>query len=399
MVSPADPLRLLRVLVVDDTATNRQVLSVFLRRLGHHVDLVEDGAQAVARFAADSYDLVIMDVMMPVMDGYEATRRIKAMCADRWVPVVFLSALDSDESLVAGLEAGGDDYLNKPINFVVLEAKLRSISRALFLYRELEETRRVLQVYHDDREAENALAAEIFEQLMQRPGLSDPLLHYWMNPTSHFSGDIVAAARSPDDRLFVLLADATGHGLAAAISVLPALTLFYDTVERAPPLGRMVERINEQLRKSLPAGRFVCCSCVCVDPQRGMCEVWSGGLPDALLIDANGRVQRSLRSAQLPLGIVEFDEAACATEPLSPGSGTQLVLFSDGLIEARNAHGEEFGMARLCAALAGAPPAERLAAVKDAVLAHVDDEAPHDDVTLMIVDLIAPPSCPEESQP
>jgi len=398
-MSAATSAQLLRILVADDTATNRQILSVFLRRLGHHVDLVEDGAQAVARFSPDAHDLVIMDVMMPVMDGYEATRRIKAACGDHWVPVVFLSALDSDESLVAGLEAGGDDYLPKPVNFVVLKAKLRSLSRALFLRRELEETRRVLQVYHDDREAENVLAAEIFEQLMQRPGLSDPLLHYWMNPASHFSGDIVAAARSPDDRLFVLLADATGHGLAAAISVLPVLTLFYDAVERAPPLGRMVERINEQLCKSLPVGHFVCCGCICVDPLTGVCELWSGGLPDALLIDADGRVQRSLHSAQLPLGIIEFDEATCATDSLPSAPGAQLVLFSDGLVEARNAEDEEFGMDRLVAALASAPPAERLAAVKDAVLEHTGAEAPHDDTTLVLIDLPARMPTPEETHP
>ncbi len=119
------------ILVVDDTATNRQILGVFLKKLGHQVDLAEDGAQAVELFAAKAYDLVIMDVMMPVMDGYEATRRIKAMCGNRWVPVIFLSALDKDESLVTGLEAGGDDYLPKPVNFVVLAAKLRSLSRAL----------------------------------------------------------------------------------------------------------------------------------------------------------------------------------------------------------------------------------------------------------------------------
>ncbi|MCX8017866.1 MAG: response regulator, partial [Rhodocyclaceae bacterium] len=139
-----------RVLVVDDTATNRQILAVFLKKMGHTVDLAEDGAKAVAMFAASDYDIVIMDVMMPVMDGYEATRRIKAMCGDRWVPVVFLSALDKDENLIAGLDAGGDDYLAKPVNFLVLEAKLRSLSRALALRRELEDSRRFNQAVTDN---------------------------------------------------------------------------------------------------------------------------------------------------------------------------------------------------------------------------------------------------------
>ena len=377
-----------QILVVDDTATNRQILSVFLKKLGHSVDLAEDGAQAVEMFASKSYDVVIMDVMMPVMDGYEATRRIKQMCGDRWVPVIFLSALDKDENLVAGLEAGGDDYLSKPVNFVVLEAKLRSFSRAISLRRDLEETRRSLQIYHDNHEVENQLAVEILEQLMQRPGLSDPSLHYWMNPATNFSGDIVAAARALDGRFYILLADATGHGLAAAISVLPVLTLFYDVAEFGLPLGRMIAKINSQLHNALPVGRFVACACLCIDAKMDRSEFWLGGMPDALLIGIDGSLIREIASANLPLGIDDFDWRKSATETLlAPPEGAQLVMFSDGLIEARSPEGEEFGMQRLLAALAGAAPGERLKAVQDAVFSHLDNDAPHDDVTVVIVDL------------
>lgn len=510
-----------RILVVDDTATNRQILAVFLKKLGHSVSLAEDGAQAVAMFAASQYDMVIMDVMMPVMDGYEATRRIKAMGGDRWVPVIFLSALDKDENLVTGLEAGGDDYLAKPVNFVVLEAKLRSLSRSIALRRELEDARRfnqavtdnlldaiitidergliesvnpacchifgyparemlgrniamlmpephrsahdgyigaylaggvpailgtpgreaeglrkdgsvfplslsisefrdrgrrmfvgalrdigaekeaerrlhentrVLQIYHDERETENALAAEIFEQLMQRPGLADPALRYWMNPASNFSGDIVAAARASDGRFYVLLADATGHGLAAAISVLPVMTLFYDIVEFGLPLGRVVAKINSQLRTALPVGHFVACACLCIDPGSGQSEVWMGGMPSAVLIDRDGRKIREVRSTYLPLGIDEFDWRRDLPEILDvPAEGAQLVLFSDGLVEAQNGTGEPFGYERLYAVLAAAPPAARLDAVKDAIALHLDEHLPHDDVTLMLVDLPGKP--------
>jgi PAS domain S-box-containing protein len=505
------------ILVVDDTATNRQILAVFLKKLGHTVSLAEDGAQAVSMFTANRFDVVIMDVMMPVMDGYEATRRIKAACGDRWVPVIFLSALDKDENLVTGLEAGGDDYLPKPVNFVVLEAKLRSLSRSLLLRRELEDARRfnqavtdnlldaivtidergtiesvnpacchifgyparemvgnnvtmlmpepyqsahdgyiaayvgggvpkilgstgieaegrrkdgsvfpislsisefrdqgrrmfvgalrdisaekaaerqllenarALQAYHDDREAENTLAVEILDQLMQRPGLSDPSLHYWMSPATNFSGDIVAAVRTPDGRYFVLLADATGHGLAAAISVLPVMTLFYDIADFGLPLGQVIAKINSQLRVALPVGRFVACTCLCIDPKTGVSEAWIGGMPSAILIDRNGNKLREVRSLYLPLGIDDIDGTAAVAEVIDvPADGGQIVMYSDGLIEAQDAAGESFGIERLIATLAGVPPEKRLDAVKDAVAAHMGDESPHDDVTLMFVDL------------
>lgn len=380
-----------RVLVVDDTATNRQVLAVFLQKMGHGVDLAVDGADAVTKFAATAYDIVIMDVMMPVMDGYEATRRIKAMCGDRWVPVILLSALDKDENLVAGLDAGGDDYLHKPVNFAVLDAKLRSLARTLALRRELEATRRNLQAYHDEREAENTLAVEILEQIMQRPGLSDPCLHYWLNPAGSFSGDILAATTAVNDRFYVLLADATGHGLAAAISVLPLLTQFYDSAGAGVPLERIIYRINTQLCAALPVGRFIAATFVCLDRQGTGSEIWIGGMPAALVIDAAGTVIRRLDADSLPLGVDYQPQDAVATRRLDCRypEGAQLVLYSDGLVEARNAAGEAFGSARLAAALAGVAGAARRDAVKDAVNQHLGARPAHDDISLLIIDLPA----------
>jgi CheY-like chemotaxis protein len=123
----------MKVLAVDDNRTNLHILQVFLKKLGHQVILAENGEEAVRMFQSEAPDLVLLDIMMPVMDGFEAARRIKAMTQERWTPVIFLSALNRDENLVEGLEAGGDDYLTKPINFVVLEAKLRSMQHSLAL--------------------------------------------------------------------------------------------------------------------------------------------------------------------------------------------------------------------------------------------------------------------------
>lgn len=378
-----------RVLVVDDTATNRQILAHFLKKLGHTVELAVDGADAVAKFTAQPSDIVIMDVMMPVMDGYEATRRIKALCGDQWVPVIFLSALDKDENLVAGLDAGGDDYLPKPVNFTIFEAKLRSLTRTLALRRELDATRRDLQIYYDEREAENTLAAEILEQIMQRPGLSDPRLHYWINSASSFSGDILAATVAVNDRFYVLLADATGHGLAAAISVLPLLTQFYDSAGAGVPVDRIIYRINTQLCVVLPTGRFIAAAFVCIDPQGGSTELWLGGMPAALMVDAAGKIIKQIDANNLPLGVDYMLQDAVTTERVEcrQTGGTQLVLYSDGLVEAQNAAGEAFGIERFAAALASAPAATRLEAVKDAVNQHLGTALAHDDISMLLIDL------------
>ncbi|HET7797541.1 MAG TPA: SpoIIE family protein phosphatase, partial [Nevskia sp.] len=349
----------LKVLVVDDTATNRQILRVFLSKLGYRVELAEDGAQAVEQFTAWNPDIVLMDVMMPVMDGYEAARIIKKICGDRWVPIVFVSALDKEENLVMGLDAGGDDYLHKPVSFVVLHAKLRSLERSIRTQQALEENRKQLrenamrlQRYHDAQEEENTLAQHIIERQMSRPGLADTSVRHWIAPAANFSGDIIAVARAPDHRLYVLLADATGHGLAAAISVLPVLTMFYDFVERGYPLDYIVTELNRQLCTTMPSGRFVAASLLWLDEETGRAHLWQGGMPDILLLDAQGAVKARFPAQQLPLGIVEFDEEAAVIPDIKLQPGEQFALFSDGLIEAADAAGVQFGMGRLCEALA-----------------------------------------------
>lgn len=505
----------MKVLVVDDTATNRQLLQIFLRKLGCQVLMAEDGARAVAMFQEQSPDLVLMDVMMPVMDGYEATRRIKALAGDRWTPVVFLSALDKDENLVAGLDAGGDDYLAKPVNFVVLKAKLHSLARTLQLQRSLDDDRRrtqaitdslfdcvitiddrgtmisaneavvtvlgyspqelvgrnvnmlmpepdrshhdgyllsylsgspekvigrpprqvtalrkdggeiqaeltvtemhyqgrrlfvgvirdiservaaerqlrkhaeVLQRYHDELEAEKALAAGIMNRLMLRQGLADPHVHHWLAPAADFSGDVVAAARGPDGRLYAMLADATGHGLAAAISVLPVLTAFYSLVERDIPLGELANEMNRRLLAFMPTGRFVAANLVCIDNNTRTAELWSGGMPEPLLLGEDGSVRRNLVAPQLPLGIVEFDDEMARVQHLEVPPGSQFALYSDGLPEAMDSRGECFGIDRLAQVLADTPPSQRLVTARAALAAHGEGLPAGDDMSMLLID-------------
>lgn len=380
-----EPEARLRVLVVDDVITNRQILQVFVEKLGHEVMLAEDGQQAIEVFGRETPDLVLMDVMMPVMNGYESTRLIKALCGERWVPVVFLSALDKEENLVNGLEVGGDDYLTKPINFVVLQAKLQSLGRAIRTQRQLMLANTELRAYREAQEAENALANDILLRQLRRGGLDDGAVSFWISPAAAVSGDVVAAARAPTGELFVMLADATGHGLAASISTLPLLTLFYEMVDWGMALSAIVARINDQLCQALPSTRFVAAALLMIDDKQGMAEAWVGGVPPVLLLGPDGAVRQTLSSNRVSLGIVEFDGDMSAVDRFEWQPGSQVTICSDGLPEAANATGEAFGMERLRAALKSAPAAERVEAVKAALRLHMGAVATHDDVTLLLV--------------
>lgn len=144
-----DSLARHKVLVVEDDALLARALADMLETLGQEALTAADGEEAVAVFIAERPDFVLMDVLLPGIDGFEATRRIKARCGDSWVPVVYLTVLGEEADLLAGLEAGGDDYLVKPVSPAVLEAKLRATLRALVLYKQVELDKRRLKAICD----------------------------------------------------------------------------------------------------------------------------------------------------------------------------------------------------------------------------------------------------------
>lgn len=182
------------------------------------------------------------------------------------------------------------------------------------------------------------------------------------------------------------MADATGHGLAAAITVLPVLSTFHAMAERGHPIGEIVAEINRNLRATLPADRFVAATLLHINEAEGTAEVWIGGMPDLLLLDPDGQVVHRMSSQQLPLGIVDSDAGMSDTTRIAWQADSQFVMYSDGLIEASSQAGEMFGMERLCKALLAARADQRVAAVQDAITAHIDSVVPHDDISLMLID-------------
>ncbi|MBM3226450.1 MAG: response regulator, partial [Candidatus Tectomicrobia bacterium] len=125
--NPVAPLSPFSILIADDDRTNRIVLSAMLKKDGHTVCMADNGTEAVDLFAQQQPDMVLMDVMMPDMNGYEAARQIKAMAGERFVPVIFLTAMTDEEALAQCIVAGGDDFLTKPYKRTLLKAKITAL--------------------------------------------------------------------------------------------------------------------------------------------------------------------------------------------------------------------------------------------------------------------------------
>jgi CheY-like chemotaxis protein len=377
----------LRVLVVDDSQAVSTMLRGFLVREGHAVTVASDGARALELFAASPPDIVLMDVVMPTVDGIEATRRLRERAGGSWVPVILLSALDTEDDVVRGLEAGADDYLVKPINLSILKAKIRSFQRIARMQNQVMEQAKVLGRLSDQQAAEEQLAHALIGNMIRRKGLDDPALAWEVLPSARFSGDAVAAARGPTGRLYAMLGDATGHGLAASVSLLPALQVFYGMVRKALPLPALVREINACLRDVLPSDRYLAAALMVVDEAGRAAEVWNGGLPRIALLDAAGVVIERFESAHVPLGILAdavFDDA-CA--PLRWDAPAEIAVCSDGVVECENAAGEAFGFERLERSLRAGPAGSRAARVVRDLEAHLAGAAAVDDASVLTIRL------------
>jgi CheY-like chemotaxis protein len=114
------------LLVVDDNSMNRIMLSRYLAKLGYSATLVENGHQALEKLQSEPFDLVLLDVEMPEMDGYQVLERLKANPRLRDIPVIMISAVEELESVVRCIELGAQDYLPKPFNPVLLRARLNA---------------------------------------------------------------------------------------------------------------------------------------------------------------------------------------------------------------------------------------------------------------------------------
>ena len=342
-----EPKSSLTVLVAEDDLLSRQLLSSYLGRNGHQVLEVENGQEAISCFGNHSVDLVILDVKMPVMDGLDACRYLKGQMQGRWAPIIMISSNDEEQDQVMGLNVGADYYLTKPISFPILEATVKSSQRIASLQRELEARNQELSAYYRNSRAENDLAQQIIERILRNSTSSDTSIHQSVRAAEQFSGDVVSIVNSQSGNTYAMLADATGHGLPAAITLMPAMELFYQMSRRGYGISSIARRINHRLREHLPPNYFLAATMVLIDPQRQTLAAWNGSSPEGYVLSPSGAITHRIPSAHPPLGVLNDDEFDDTTQLCTVEVEDRFFACTDGLTDARNEHGEMFGRQRL----------------------------------------------------
>jgi CheY-like chemotaxis protein len=379
----------LTLLIAEDSAADRLLLSTIVRRQGHQVLTAANGAEAVDLFRRQQPDLVLMDAMMPVMDGFEAARQIKALAGETLVPIIFLTSLTESEALARCLEAGGDDFLAKPYNQVILAAKIKAMDRLRRLQATVLQQRDLIAKHHDYLLNEQRVAKAVFDKVAHSGCLSASNIRYLQSPYALFNGDLLLAAYTPAGDMHVLLGDFTGHGLPAAVGAMPLAEVFYGMTAKGYGLAETLREMNAKLKRILPVDMFCCATLLCLSFQRRSVEVWNGGMPDGYLHRIATGEREPLTARHLPLGVLSPQAFDDRTEVHSMTVGDRVFLLSDGVIDTSDANDQLFGVERLQQVFAANREPDRLFEDIEQALRDFRGEA-RDDVSMVEVSLLEP---------
>ncbi len=392
MPAPRGPREALshgNILIVDDTPANLRLLSQMLAGQGYHVRPVPDGSLALAAAQAETPDLVLLDIRMPEMDGYQVCERLKADDLTHDIPVIFISALDATQDKVRAFHTGGVDYITKPFQVEEVLARVET-------HLALRELQRRLQDANEKMAQELSLAGEVQASFLPQelPSIPGWQLSATLIPARETSGDFYDFIPLPEARLGILIADVSDKGAGAALYMALSCTLMRTYSRQYPEQPELVlSAVNNRILNETNANQFVTAFYGILDPVTGeLIYSNAGHCPPLHLHVADGNKVQKLAATGIPLGIFEGRAWRRKTTRIDPGD--LLVLYTDGITEAHSEQAALFCEERLlesvCASLrtAGSQP-PKAEEIQDPILADVHrfaGNAPqHDDIALIIL--------------
>lgn len=334
----------MRILVVDDDTLNRFLLVHLLEQQGYMDTFeAEDGAVAIELAKRIKPDLILLDIVMPEVNGYEVALNLKKLAGDIYLPIIFMTSFEDEEALARCLEVGGDDFVAKPFDKVILAAKIRAHARTRLLSKKAYEQNKQLSFYRNSIEREHKIVEHIFANALSINKSFTRYLDYCLNPASNFNGDLFLASASPTGGMYFLVGDFTGHGLASAIGALPVAQAFQTMSKKGLSLMEMAETINQTLLTLLPGDMFFAAAIVEIDNTGKQIDVWNGGMPSLLIQNSQGKIINRFVSRHMSLGILEKHEFESDVERYEMALGDRLIAFTDGVVELENPKNEMLG--------------------------------------------------------
>ena len=369
-----------RILIVDDVKTNIDILVQALRE-EYKLSVAVDGAGALQAIEKTPPDLVLLDIVMPGLDGYEVCRRLRAQESTRELPVMFLSSLEEVKDKARGFEVGGNDYLTKPFEILEVKARVRSLLKAkLYADAVREAMARDLRIA---AEIQMGILPTNLAAATKGSGLDIDAV---IEPARQVGGDLYEVLRVSDNRLVVALGDVSGKGIPAALFMAVTVTVLRTLAKQIAEPDEILRVLNDELAEQNPRGMFVTMQCLvfdlanktvsCAGAGHNMLAIVSPGQPPRLEFPSTGR----------PAGLMPFNPVECETLALQ--AGDTLVLYSDGVSEALDPNEEFYGEERLLASLGatdGMSAAETVRHVLSDVRQFAAGAKQSDDITVLAV--------------
>ena len=335
------------VLVVDDIEANRDVLTRRLERQGYTTATAENGREALERLRADNFDLVLLDIMMPEMDGYEVLQRLKADEALRHIPVIMISALNELDSVVRCIELGAEDYLPKPFNPTLLKARIgaclekkRAHDRETQLFAQLQMQNSEMARWRAVQEADLAVARTTQQGIVATalPRFAGWQVESVYTPLIQVGGDVYGWRQLDHEVWLFWVADATGHGIAAALLTSLVAFLFDHASSASRTAHGILTRVNAEFFSAVRGHSFMTACCAIIEGDGRLTFAGAGHPP--LLIRRRGGGVEALPSRSTMMGI---DPALVVSETFATlAPGDVALLYTDGLHSLKASDGERF---------------------------------------------------------
>ncbi|MDO3382771.1 ATP-binding SpoIIE family protein phosphatase [Gilvimarinus algae] len=323
-----------RILVIDDDEMLLALFEDVLRENGFLVTTcacVDEAEKAL--FSTDKFDLIVLDQYLDDGLGTDFLRIKQDYTHLKAIPVLMVGVDDDVELLEECFDLGVADYIVKPVHWNLLVLKVERLLNEQRMARELENNNSRLEKLIHSTDQDQEMAHFVYEHLQQRYHQQLPGVKFKIIPHSVFSGDIVLTVQSPNGNTLAIVADATGHGLAAALSMIPVIPTFASMARKGITLPLIVQELNQKLLLEVPDNRFVAAILVELDVHRRCLRVWNGGMPNAYWIPDGDHRPIKFPSVHMPLGVLEVEDFSSAGEVLRDIGAGELLLMSDGLTD------------------------------------------------------------------
>ncbi len=333
------------ILLVDDNPTNLQVLRHTLQSINCKILIAKNGERALAIALEDHPDLILLDIMMPGIDGFEVCRRLKSNPSTEDIPVIFLSSLGDTEDKVRGLQLGAVDYVSKPFQPDEINARVNTHLTIHRLQREVQSQRNQL-------EHELQVVSQVQRRLLPKnlPAINGIDLAVYYETSRYAGGDYYDIVEISGNRWGFLIADAEGHSAPAAVLMAMTCSLFHSYSGALTEPGEVLTYMNRILCKFADPS-FVTALYAVFDADHRTLRFASAGHPPPMIYRQGENRSLALDCETVhPMGIYPYEHIPVAETKLE--SGDRLLLYTDGIPERFNIAGEVYGEERLLQLLA-----------------------------------------------